>query len=82
MGVVENYDYTNSKDNKFRLKIGDINCDNSIDAIDLSSIVNYILQQPDSFFSETLSDINLDGTTNLIDLIRLKKYLVGIITVI
>ena len=82
VGVVENYDYTNSKDNKFRLKIGDINCDNSIDAIDLSSIVNYILQQPDSFFSETLSDINLDGTTNLIDLIRLKKYLVGIITVI
>ena len=79
IGVVKGYDFANSADNKFRLKIGDVNCDNYINALDLIPIMNYIVGVHDNTFSRTLSDANLDGNVNLIDLIRIKKYLVGMI---
>lgn len=80
IGVITDFDFQNSADNKFRLKIGDINCDNNISALDLTPIINHILCMDDLYFSRTLADINLDGTVNLRDLMRLKKYLAGMIS--
>lgn len=82
IGVVKGLDFANSADNKFRLKIGDINCDNAINALDLTPIINHVVGIYDPHFSHTLSDVNLDGNVNLVDLIRLKKYLIGMVTTI
>lgn len=80
IGVVKNFDFNNSSDNKFRLKIGDINCDNYINVQDLITIQKHILGNDDKFFSHILSDVTCDGSVNLVDLVRMKKYLVGMIT--
>lgn len=80
IGVVKGSDFSNSADNKFRLKIGDINCDDSVNAMDLIPIINHILDRDDPYFSRTLADANFDGTVNLVDLIRIKRYLAGHIT--
>ena len=79
IGVVKGFDFSNSADNKFRLKLGDINCDDMINAMDLIPVINHILNADDPYFSLTLAYVNLDGTANLIDLVRMKKYLAGLL---
>ena len=61
-------------------KLGDINSDNSIDAIDLMLIKKQLLGIED-IQDKTLADLDASGAIDAIDFALMKQYLLGMITV-
>ncbi len=65
------------------VKIGDINGDDNVNAIDFANLRMYLLGMIDKFPSPSghiAADINSDGAINSIDFAILRQYLLGIIS--
>jgi endoglucanase len=65
------------------IKIGDVNGDNTINALDFAAMKSYLLGKTTSFPVENalkVSDVNGDGVFNALDLAVMKQYLLGKIT--
>ncbi|QNU67297.1 glycoside hydrolase family 9 protein [Ruminiclostridium herbifermentans] len=58
---------------------GDINDDDSIDALDLAAVKKYLLSQGDFLLNVERADVNGDGSVDALDYALLKQYLLGII---
>jgi endoglucanase len=58
---------------------GDVNDDDSIDALDLAAIKKYLLSQDDILLYIERADVNGDGLVDALDYALLKQYLLGII---
>ena len=54
---------------------GDVNCDNSVDALDLTALVDYLYITGVPPFRPNAADVNGDARTNLIDVVWLIDYL-------
>lgn len=64
-------------------KIGDVNADNNIDALDFALMKQYLLGIVTDFPASDdmyAADLNGDGSINALDLALMKQYLLGIIT--
>jgi uncharacterized lipoprotein YddW (UPF0748 family) len=57
------------------IAIGDVNCDNSINAADVTALYRYILNGDTTFFST--SDVNEDGSVNAADVTAVYKIILG-----
>lgn len=64
-----------SSDNAPIIAIGDVNCDNSINAADVTALYRYILNGDTTFFST--SDVNEDGSVNAADVTAVYKIILG-----
>ena len=53
--------------------IGDINDDGVVSAVDMSTLIRYILCDEETIINKANSDINSDGKVNILDLIFLKR---------
>lgn len=57
---------------------GDLDFDGSINAEDLATLVDVLIDKEDTEYDATLADVNNDGYINILDLIGLKKLIASV----
>ena len=62
-------------DEQWSIEAGDVNCDEAINAADVTAIYNYILNGEENFLST--SDVNSDGAINAADITAIYNLILG-----
>ncbi len=58
------------------LSQGDVNSDNSVDALDLMMLINYVLNPDTSSLTESEGDIDADGSVDALDIMKLTNIII------
>jgi hypothetical protein len=57
---------------------GDVNCDGVVDVLDVTTLINYILNMNPNPFNATAADVNADNGINVLDVTSLINIIIGL----
>ena len=73
------FQYIGEPEEDFEVDLyGDVNFDNSLDIMDVITMVNFVLGQPRTEEEELTADMNQDGVLNILDVIQLVGEILGL----